>query len=442
MIPLITQSYWRDEAFSLMLSQRSFGDIIVLSARDFTPPLYTLILKLWVAIFGSGEIATRLLSLACTLLLALGVFAILRRWAGVQKAYALGASLLVLLAHPLLLEYAFETRTYAMTACLATWSFYLFLTRRWGWYALVTVIGLYTHYFMVFVVVVQYLLLIVTLSYKSHSSLPTRSNMWRTFGYILAPAILYVPWTVYMLLTRDWSRGGDFWIPRPAIQELFTLPGLLVFGHDTFSGFEYDLAPFSLLVYGVILVAMISNRAKIMSVYLPLLLWALVPGVVVWVASQFITPLYLPRYLIISAPGLALLCAVSVYHLHKITRWVLLACVVASVLGYAVNADGTKDRFSLFVQTKEDLKGKITEMRSTASDDSYLLVESELDYHIAQVYWTDPSKVKIIGKTYAELPDYVGKVLIPVDAIADIRSIKKGYILHNDRSMTPLIQPR
>jgi hypothetical protein len=44
--------------------------------------------------------------------------------------------------------------------------------------------------------------------------------------------------------------------------------------------------------------------------------------------------------------------------------------------------------------------------------------------------------VKIIGKTYEEIPDYVGKILIPKTAILTIPYPNvEGYILKKDRKV-------
>jgi len=57
------QSLWRDEAFSYFLAKKNILEIIFLSAKDYNPPLYYILLHFWMKIFGSSEIALRSLSL-------------------------------------------------------------------------------------------------------------------------------------------------------------------------------------------------------------------------------------------------------------------------------------------------------------------------------------------------------------------------------------------
>ena len=52
----LTQSFWRDEAFSYFMAKKNISEIIFLTAKDFNPPLYYSILHFWIKIFGGSEI--------------------------------------------------------------------------------------------------------------------------------------------------------------------------------------------------------------------------------------------------------------------------------------------------------------------------------------------------------------------------------------------------
>ena len=62
-LSFFVQSLWRDEAFSYLLAKKNIIEIIFLTAKDYNPPLYYLILHFWIKIFGHSEIALRSLSL-------------------------------------------------------------------------------------------------------------------------------------------------------------------------------------------------------------------------------------------------------------------------------------------------------------------------------------------------------------------------------------------
>ena len=56
-------SLWRDEAFSYLMARLPIHQLLWATAQDANPPLYYLLLKLWMGIFGTSEIALRSLSL-------------------------------------------------------------------------------------------------------------------------------------------------------------------------------------------------------------------------------------------------------------------------------------------------------------------------------------------------------------------------------------------
>src|SRR3990172_9070860 len=59
---LAEKSIWLDEAFSITISQRSLVDMLSSIVRtDTHPPLYYLVLKIWL-VFGESETQARLLS--------------------------------------------------------------------------------------------------------------------------------------------------------------------------------------------------------------------------------------------------------------------------------------------------------------------------------------------------------------------------------------------
>jgi len=58
----LIQSVWRDEAFSYFMAKPNLLKIIATTAQDFNPPLYYLLLHLWMYMAGHSDIGLRLLS--------------------------------------------------------------------------------------------------------------------------------------------------------------------------------------------------------------------------------------------------------------------------------------------------------------------------------------------------------------------------------------------
>jgi uncharacterized membrane protein len=53
---------WYDEAYSILLAEGSPAYIWATTARDVHPPLYYVLLHLWMLLFGNGVLAARSLS--------------------------------------------------------------------------------------------------------------------------------------------------------------------------------------------------------------------------------------------------------------------------------------------------------------------------------------------------------------------------------------------
>lgn len=122
----INQSFWLDEATSAtVVRDLSFADIFTkFLPNDFHPPLYYLLLKLWVTGWGVSEISTRLLSVMCGLLTVYFVYLIATKIS--SKRVGVLASIL-LVTSGLHIYYSQEARMYSMTTFFAVLSVYYFL---------------------------------------------------------------------------------------------------------------------------------------------------------------------------------------------------------------------------------------------------------------------------------------------------------------------------
>jgi uncharacterized membrane protein len=108
-------SYWIDEGISVGIAQHSFSDIPGVLAKDGSPPLYYLLLHVWIQAFGAGEAATHWLSLVLALLTIPAAY-----WAASVWGRGAGLAAAVLAAFtPFLDDHATETRMYALLALLA-----------------------------------------------------------------------------------------------------------------------------------------------------------------------------------------------------------------------------------------------------------------------------------------------------------------------------------
>jgi mannosyltransferase len=127
------QGFWRDEAQGLFIALKGFpGGILHALSFDGHPPLYYLIMHIWMAIFGRGEFAIQFFSALC------GTAAIPLVYLLGRRLYGAPSGLLAALVAMLLPLQVLESRTarmYALVSLLATVVLYLAYEAqsRGGW---------------------------------------------------------------------------------------------------------------------------------------------------------------------------------------------------------------------------------------------------------------------------------------------------------------------
>ena len=403
----LVQPLWRDEAFSYLLAKKNIFQILVLSAKDFSPPLYYLILHFWMKIFGSSEIALRSLSFvffwATLYIVYLFLFNIFKF--SLKKSFFY---LLFFLINQLLLYYAFEARMYLMFAFFATLSFYSLYKKDFKLYLLSTILGLYTHYFMILILVSQYFV-------------SKNKNQLRAF-------LIFVPW-LFLVLFQKGIVVGSFWIKKFDYRLIINFIGQLYTGYEnTFIFFEKSISWFSLVLIilfyaGYLIIKMKTRQFKLFKY---LLIWSVgIPLLTVIVS--FIKPIFLPRYLIFSTVGLILLISYIIEHLPKISRWLIIFLLMITTLNY--------NKLQIEKRQKTDFRKASHEVKALIKKNDSLYATSELDFFVLEYYFPD-NKVYLLGKNYDEIPDYVGKILIPKNQI--IKSLpyypRKAFVFNSDGS--------
>ncbi|MGZ4681953.1 MAG: glycosyltransferase family 39 protein [Acidimicrobiales bacterium] len=189
---------WLDEALSVNIAHLPIGQIPDALRHDGHPPLYYLILHVWMAAFGTGDAAVRSLS---------GLFSV----AALPLAWVIGrrrgGSLLawltvgVLAMAPYALRYATETRMYSLVMLLVFAGYLLVddITRR-GRDGLLRLIGLalvsgtllLTHYWSFWLVGAVEVLL--AWQWWRDRTPEIRRSLARAFVAVAAGGLLFLPW--------------------------------------------------------------------------------------------------------------------------------------------------------------------------------------------------------------------------------------------------------
>lgn len=394
----LVASFWRDEAFTALLARYDIVSILKTTAADFNPPLYYILLHMWMKLFGSGEVALRIPSLIFfwgTIYVVYLIFTDILKLS-TRKSYLY---LLLFIANPFLNYYAFEARMYTMLAAIATLSFYfLYKKKKWA-YFIAALLGLYTHYFMLFVVAAQAL--------YSLAIAPSRKRLKQLFLYI-GIGICFAPWAIFVF-TQNNLTGQSFWIINSFISNLVQFPAILYTGYED-KAFVYKPEILIALSIGLYLLLMrglqyiISKRFnKDRNLFVLLYIWALgIPGFVL--LFSFIKPIFLPRYLIFSAVGLIVLLVAIFERMSKEMRFVAIAILIAITLHY--------NHEQLHERLKANMRDKIATVKQMAKPGDVIYIEDELNFHEAQYYF-DENHVYIYNRPYSDIAPYVGKVLIP-----------------------------
>lgn len=423
----ITQSLWRDEAFSYLLAKRNIFEMFLLTARDFNPPLYYLLLHFWMQLFGSSEIAMRSLSFIfywATIYLAyLFITEILQ--INAKKAFYY---LLFFIFNPLLLRYAFEARMYSQFAFFTLLSFYAFYSKKPKLYILATTLGLLTHYFMIFVLISQGVYLLIQ---------KNKSKVLSTLKLMVLCLVPFSAWMIYVFSIHS-SSDISSWIKPTILKNIFYIPGVLYTGfeldYSTFDGIVGKSYPPQLLVFlaGIIfLVTALFNKLKSSSKKFDqlklLLLWTFLGPIMLFLISFFI-PVFWPRYVIFATVGLLMLMVFLTDNFSNKLKTPILVILLIIHLLFSIKT-------LMYFHPKEDLRTPILEIKKLAHKDDLLYVTNDAEFFMAQYYF-DEDRVFIYGKSYEDVPYYIGKIIVPKQKIATTlpNYPQKAFILKSDHT--------
>jgi mannosyltransferase len=169
-----TESIWLDEAESIRESAMAIPQI---AQHTNQPPLYFLILRIWIELFGTGETALRSLS-AMFGILAIAVVFLVGSSLANQRVGLIGAFLASISGF--LIYYSQEARAYCLLLLLSLLSYWFFIEvlkkDRLGWYLayfVSTILMLYTHFYGLFIFFPQILVVLIFLK-----NIPRKDGNW------------------------------------------------------------------------------------------------------------------------------------------------------------------------------------------------------------------------------------------------------------------------
>lgn len=219
---------WLDEAQSAAIAAVPLSQLTAVLRQDGHPPLYYVLLHLWMEVFGGGDAAVRSLSVVFGVA-ALVPLALLARRVGGRAA--VGPAIALAASSPFLVRYSTETRMYALVVLLAL-SWWLALLRatqrptgtRLAVVAVLVAALLYTQYWAMFLLAAGALPLV----WRAVRPGETTRSARLVLGAHAVGAVAFVPWLPS--LSVQLQRTGTPWAEAP------NPLSALVYGFADFAG--------------------------------------------------------------------------------------------------------------------------------------------------------------------------------------------------------------
>jgi len=411
MLPILNESFWRDEAFSALLSQHSPLDIIRLTAKDQSPPLYPILLHYWMLLFGTTETAIRTLSLLFHFGTVIIIFFLIKKLT--KSFYASLLTALAVLLNPFLLQYAFEARTYSLLAFTIAAAIYFLSLEKFWLAGIFLSLGILSHNFALFTTAS------IAVWWVYTQKMNVAKNMKKTISLFLFPAIAFFAWG--MVIWNQWVRvGHEFWI-KPVTSAIF----LETFESFTRGDLNYPARHFLVLVSLMLVFFAASfwiwKKTKETNHFASLLFFAsLGPIVIAYTISALFAPIFFDRYLIASVPLFISLVAFSLFRFVKenpakqMAIVVFLSCLGAFLL-YASEQ-------VLNSYQKPAINWAVSQVIEKAKPGDVIIPKDVLNYMETRWY-VQESHANIPVYAYAptgKIPFYIGSVLFDPNKIIKV----------------------
>lgn len=384
-----TQSLWRDEAFSVWIAQDSLSEVIRRTGSDFNPPLYYLLLNVWMRIFARSEIALRSLSVVFFLLFLIVIYKFAQKLFKSRQMAIVTAILAGL--NPMLLYFAFELRMYSLLTLITTLSMYFLYTQNWLGYIIAATFGMYTQPFMAFVVLSQSIYLTFTGRFKT----ALRNGMLIGF--------LYLPW-VPTLITQ-FKASGPMWMYPVDLNLILSVLGNLFFGYEGTPGDLWWIMKLTSLTFVIICIWLWRQSKKQQENLGLFLLWLFLPVFFV-LAISLVKPIYVHRYLIFSTVAEVFIVALALSQIRQ-TFLQKVSSVILILTLLLVNVWTTS------FHHKVNLQKTFREVNPQLKPGDQIYAGTPLVYYESLYYAPTGSTVLLYNPDRIVPPRYVGNIGMP-----------------------------
>lgn len=375
-------SLWHDEGYTATLVEQPFSDIVSRTAKDVHPPFYYLLLKSWALVFDDSIFALRSFSLV------MAVGALLVAWKIFRKLTTTATANWALLGMVLgsyTLRYSQEMRMYSLGALIAMTSLYSLISYTQSssgkqsknklWlvlYAMTIAAGLYTQYFLLFMIPAHGLWVWGQNIAKSPSS-PKRNlstylgsipRWW--VGTVVAALAVFAVW-IPTMISQFQAVNNGFWIGPIKIETFInTVTNVLLFQQSWDMDGWAAMASIAAVVFVIWSTKHASPLKAVSENYSQLLILTIVLplAILILISLPPFTPAYQVRYISFYAPlvyGLiGVVMGVSWQNKRKLTS-IVIACILFSGSVSALKLGNDYDRRPLPVFRMNNVSERIAQ---------------------------------------------------------------------------------
>jgi mannosyltransferase len=396
---ILVQSFWLDEILSMLTISKSANLsqlLYVLKFEDQHPPFYFVVLKIWLNIFEGNDLSARLLSVIFG---TLGIWAtyLLGRVAMGQRTGLFAALLIAINPHHI--YYSQEVRNYIFLYFFAALSFYFLfkLIKETSYkvsigFSFSSLALIYTHYFGLFVLASQLLLL-----FAFFSSLLWEKRFKKIIPLVLSVLIITIGYLPWLEALKNLTGITSFWIPKPEknfyidiFQSFFSFPNLV------FHLYIVLLCYFLFRMFNTKDEGSKDFFSSDLFISISLVFWFLLSLMIPYDRSLLSTPMLITRYTIGALPACILMVAISINFMKSN---ILQFFTLALVTGLTLNALYIENEFYTKPVKQQFREGSAYFQENYSGEPVIMNVNEVFGYYFKQQGFIPPLTYKSLNDT-------------------------------------------
>ena len=429
----LDQSLWLDEAINVTFVKNLNLHSLVFeySIGDFHPPLYHILMRGWILLFGISEIVVRLPSVILGLATVYVVYLIGKKLFD-NKTALISATLIA--TSPLHVYYSQEARMYMLAAFFASLSVYFFVSILkketliyWFGFVTSTALMLYSDYLPYLLLPVYVIFLLI---FKNKIKKSTKRTFLPAFILIF---VLILPW--FLIFPKQLGAGLSAAASSPAWSNVVGSSSLKDLAVTYVKFVVGRISNNNNLIYALLFAPagaifaflLILSPFRMNHLRFFLWLWLLVPIIVAFSISFFVPVFAYFRFIFI-LPAFYMLIAASVNLVNwpKFNRFFLVLVLSVNFVSLGIYFTNTKFQ-------RENWKGAVAYVHAASTGDSTILFEAN-DSFSPFVYYN-----KGHVKAYGALESFTAnkkEVAAKVDDLT--QNVKKVFLF---QYLSPITDP-